>query len=542
MPKDSSALYDYIIVGAGSAGCVLANRLSENGRYRVLLLEAGGSDLRFWVQMPIGYGKSFYDKNVNWMYRTAPDPGLANREGYWPRGKVLGGSSSINAMVYIRGQAEDFEAWKDAGNPGWGWPDVLPYFKKSEDNARGGDDWRGTGGPLHVADVSQHLHPLNEVYLQAAREAGLKDNEDFNGETQEGVGLYQITTKNGIRMSAARAYLRPAIKRTNLRVESKAQATRLLFEGKRAVGVEYRQNGKLLQARAGREVILSAGSINSPQLLQLSGVGPADVLKSSGIDVLQDSPAVGRNLQDHLGIDHLYRSNKPTLNQELRPWHGKLWAGLKYLLLRQGPLCLSVNQGGGFFRTRPDLERPNMQLYFSPVSYIKAPPGKRPMMSPDPYPGFLLGICPCRPTSRGYLQIRSSDPFDQPEIYPNSLSTNHDLQEMLEGVRFLRKLAATPAMSALIEEELQPGTAVESDEAMIEDIRQRSSTVFHPVSTCRMGPDPAENVVDARLRVHGLQNLRIIDASIFPAVTSGNTNAPAIMVGEKGADLVLEDA
>ncbi len=542
MSNQATTNYDYIIVGGGSAGCVLANRLTENRRHRVLLLEAGGSDLRFWVQMPIGYGKSFYDKNVNWMYRTEPDPGLANRQGYWPRGKVLGGSSSINAMVYIRGQAEDFDAWKDLGNPGWGWSDVLPYFRKSETNARGGDRWRGTEGPLHVSDVSQELHPLNKVYIQAAREAGLTYNEDFNGETQEGVGLYQITTRNGIRMSAARAYLRPAMKRANLRVELKAHTTRLLFEGKKAVGVEYRQNGKLHRAQAGREVILSAGSINSPQLLQLSGVGPSEVLKPLGIDVLHDSPAVGRNLQDHLGVDHLYRSRRPTLNQELGPWHGKLWAGLKYVLLRRGPLSLSVNQGGGFFRTRPDIERPNMQLYFSPVSYIKTPPGRRALMSPDPYPGFLLGISPCRPTSRGYLQIRSADPAEHPEIHPNSFSTNHDLQEMLEGVRFMRKLAATPALSALIEEELQPGVDVESDEAMIEDIRQRSSTIFHPVSTCRMGPEPSENVVDARLRVHGLQNLRVIDASIFPAVTSGNTNAPAIMVGEKGADLVLEDA
>ncbi len=541
MSSSSRVDYDYIIVGAGSAGCVLANRLSENGKFSVLLLEAGGSDRRFWVQVPIGYGKSFYDPGVNWMYRTAPDPGLDNREGYWPRGKVLGGSSSINAMVYIRGQAGDFDAWKAFGNPGWGWDDVLPYFKKSENNARGGDAWRGTGGPLHVADVSKQLHPLNEIYIKGAMEAGLRRNDDFNGETQEGVGLYQITTRDGIRMSAARAYLRPAMKRANLRVESKALATRILFEGKKAVGVEYRRDGQLLQAQATREVILSAGSINSPQLLQLSGVGPAEVLKPLGIEILHESPAVGRNLQDHLGVDHLYRARKPTLNNELHPWHGKLWAGMKYLLLRRGPLCLSVNQGGGFFRTRPDIDRPNMQLYFSPVSYIKAPPGKRPLMSPDPYPGFLLGISPCRPTSRGYLQISSRDPDVQPDIHPNSLSTNHDLQEMLEGVRFMRKLAATPSLSSLIEEELQPGRAVESDEAMIADIRQRSSTVFHPVSTCRMGPHSRENVVDHKLKVHGLGNLRVIDASVFPAVTSGNTNAPAIMVGEKGADLVLAE-
>ena len=538
---DSDAQYDYIIVGAGSAGCVLANRLSEERLNRVLVLEAGGSDLSFWIQMPIGYGKSFYNKNVNWMYRTEPDPGLGGRSGYWPRGKVLGGSSSINAMVYIRGQAEDFDAWEALGNPGWGWDSVLPYFKKSENNERGGNTWRGTGGPLHVSDVSKQLHPLNQAYLKAAEEAGLPYNDDFNGETQEGAGLYQITTRNGFRMSAARAYLRPAMKRANLRVETKAKATRIRFEGDKAVGIEYWQNGCLHRARAAREVILSAGSINSPQLLQLSGVGPAEVLKPLGIDMVHESPAVGRNLQDHLCLDHVYRSRVPTLNEELRPWWGKLRAGLQYVLLRQGPLSLSVNQGGGFFKTRPDLDRPNMQLYFSPVSYTKAPPGKRPMMSPDPYPGFLISVSPCRPTSRGHLQIRSTNPEDPPEIHPNSISTNHDLQELLEGSRFLRKLAATSSLSAVIEEETQPGPGVESDDAMIEYIRHRSTTVFHPVSTCRMGPAPEENVVDHRLRVHGLRNLRVVDASIFPAVTSGNTNAPSIMVGEKGADMILED-
>jgi choline dehydrogenase len=536
------AAFDFIIVGAGSAGCVLADRLTADGRHRVLLLEAGGSERRFWLQVPIGYGKSFYDGRVNWMYRTEPDPGLAGRQGYWPRGKVLGGSSSINAMVYIRGQPEDFDGWQADGNPGWGWHDVLPYFKKSEDNDGGADPWHGVGGPLHVSDVSKDLHPLCQVYLEAGEQAGLTRNPDFNGATQEGVGLYRITTRDGLRMSTARAFLRPAMKRPNLRVETGAHATRILFDDMRAMGVEYLQRGVRCRVAARSEVILAAGAINTPQLLQLSGVGPTDLLASLGIETVLHSPAVGLHLQDHLCIDHLYRSRRPTLNSELRPWWGKLWAGAKYLALRRGPLSLSVNQGGGFFRSRPGLERPNMQLYFSPVSYLKAPPGKRPLMSPDPYPGFLLSAQPCRPTSRGHLRIRSPDPVAPPMIVPNSLATEHDIRELLEGARFLRRLAATPPFTALIEAELQPGIAVQSDEAMLEDIRQRSSTVFHPVGTCRMGPDPRTAVVDSRLRVHGVQGLRVIDAAIFPSITSGNTNAPVIMVAEKGADLVLQDA
>ncbi len=534
--------FDYIVVGAGSAGCVLANRLSENGRHRVLLLEAGGSDKKFWLQVPIGYGKSFYDPKVNWMYRTEPDPGLGSRESYWPRGKVLGGSSSINAMVYVRGQPEDFDGWQAQGNSGWGWGDVLPYFKKLEDHAFGASDYHGSGGPVHVSDVSKHVHPLCDVYIKAGQEIGLPFNEDFNGKSQEGVGLYQITTRDGFRMSAARAYLWPARKRNNLQIEIHAHVTRLLFEGTRVVGIEYEQNGVRKEARAGREVILSAGAINSPQILQLSGIGPAPVLSSAGTEVRLDSAAVGQNLRDHLGVDYLYRSRLPTLNNELYPWWGKLFAGMKYVLLRRGPLVLSVNQGGGFFRTRPDLARPNMQLYFSPVSYLKAPPGVRPLMSPDPYAAFFVGISPCQPTSLGYLKIRSNDPMQHPEIRPNYLSTAHDIEEMLDGVRYLRKLAQTPSLSAIIEEEIEPGAAAQTAGDLLKDIRQRASSVFHPVGTCKMGAEADGAVVDHRLKVHGLQQLRVIDASIFPTLTSGNTNAAAIMVGEKGADLVLEDA
>lgn len=531
--------YDFIIVGAGSAGCVLANRLSASGRHQVLVLEAGGSDLHPWVQMPIGYGKAFYDRKLNWMYMTEPDPGLNGRQSYWPRGKVIGGSSSINAMVYIRGQKSDFDDWAALGNPGWGWDDVLPYFKKSECYEGGGDEWRGGDGPLYVSDVSRDLHPLCHNYLRAGQEEGYPLNPDFNGETPEGVGLYQNTAKGGRRMSAARAYLQPARNRSNLRVVKHAHVTRLLFEGQRVCGIEYEHRGARVSAHAGKEVILSAGSINTPQVLQVSGVGDPQTLKPLGIDLHHSAPAVGRNLQDHVGLDYLYRSKVPTLNDQLRPLWGKLLHGVRYVLTRRGPLSLGVNQGGGFIKSRAGLDRVNMQLYFSPVSYTKAPPGQRPLMNPDPFSGFLLGFQPTRPTSRGHLHVTSSDPFAHPAIHPNYLSTNHDVEEMVEGARIMRRLAAAPSLSSVIEREIVPGADVHAVDDLIADIRQRSGTVFHPVSTCRMGPNPHDSVVDESLRVHGLAGLRIVDASVFPTVTSGNTNAPTIMVAEKASDMIL---
>jgi choline dehydrogenase len=534
--------HDYIIVGAGSAGCVLANRLTASGRHRVLLLEAGPSDRHPWIQIPIGYGKTFYNPRVNWMYRSEPVPGLDHRVIYFPRGKVLGGSSSINAMVYSRGQARDFDDWAALGNPGWAWADVLPLYKRMEDHALGAGPWHGAGGPLHVSDISGHEHPLTRVYLQAGQEAGLPPSRDLNGETIEGVGLYQINTRGGFRMSAARAYLWPAQKRGNLRVEVNALSTRILLEGGRAAGIRYEQRGRTHEARAGREVILAGGAINSPQLLLLSGIGPEPLLKSRGIAVHHHLPAVGRNLQDHLCHDYVYRARRPSLNDTLYPWYGKLLAGMRYVLQRQGPLALSLNQGGGFFRSRPDSAYPDIQLYFSPLTYEKAVPGVRALTRTDPFSGFTTSVSPCRPTSRGHLEIKSADPRQAPAIHPNYLATNHDVAELLAGARFLRRLAATPALSSIIDEELKPGPGKASDEELVADIRARAYSVFHPVSTCRMGPDAAENVVDPRLRVHGLAGLRVIDASIFPTVTSGNTNAPAIMVGEKGSDLVLADA
>ncbi|MBZ9799166.1 GMC family oxidoreductase [Mesorhizobium sp. ES1-4] len=533
--------YDFIIVGSGSAGSVLADKLSASGRFSVLVLEAGGTDRRFYVQMPLGYGKTFFDPTVNWNYRAEPDPGLGGNVDHWPRGKLLGGSSSINAMVWIRGAREDFDDWRAAGNPGWGYDDVLPAFKALEDNEAGADAWRGVGGPLHISDTTNAVHPLTKRYLAAGQQAGLPFNPDFNGAAQEGVGIYQISTRNGRRMSAARAFLRPAMKRANVRVETNALASRILFEGKRAVGVEYLQNGETKTARAGREVILSSGSINSPQLMQLSGVGPAALLAGLGIPVVHANENVGANLQDHVGINYTFKGKLPTLNQILRPWWGKLLVGMRYILTRSGPLSLSMNHGGGFFRTDPAFSRPNMQLYFQAFSTLIPKNGERPILTPDPWPGFSIGLSNCRPSSRGEIMIRSANPRDYPKIVANAYSTNADVDEMLAAVKFVRKIASMPAMAEIIAEEVLPGPSIQSDADLITDFRKRSGTVYHPVSTCRMGPDPSRSVVDPRLKVHGLEGLRVIDASIFPANITGNTNAAAVMTGWKGAELVLED-
>ena len=531
--------FDYVIVGAGSAGCVLANRLSTSGRDRVLVLEAGGSDRRFWIQTPIGYGRIFFDPGVNWMYQTEPDPGTNGRRSYWPRGKVLGGSSSINAMVYIRGQQEDYNDWRDMGNPGWGWDDVLPYFKKSETFSGGGSEYRGDAGPLHVSDVSDQYHSLSRHFIAAAAQCGIAHNPDFNGASQEGVGHYQITTRDGRRMSAARAYLHPALKRDHCSAITRARVTRILFDGQRAVGVEFRQGDRVRQAKARREVILSAGSINSPQILQLSGIGDPGLLAVFGIDPVADLPGVGRNLQDHLDICYYYRSRIPTLNNELSPWWGKLLAGFRYILFRDGVLSLSVNQAGGFVKGNPSRPRPNLQTYFNPLTYTSASADERPLMQPDPYPGFVNSIGQIRPLSRGYLKIASTDPLQPVKIHPNYLSHEEDIAQMLEGAQLLRRLAASPALAEIIQEEITPGPGVRSDEDMIEDIRERATTVFHPTSTCMMGPDRADAVVDSNCRVYGVERLRVVDASIFPTVISGNTNAPAMMVAERAADLIL---
>lgn len=533
---------DYIIVGAGSAGCVLADRLTASGKHRVTVLEAGGSDRRFFVMLPLGYGKLFYDPAVNWLYKTEPDPGLAGQRDHWPRGKLLGGSSSINAMVYIRGHRADYDEWAAAGNPGWGWEDVLSAYKAMEDTEAGGDDFRGAGGPLFVSANRKGLHPLVKDYIAACDSAGLAHNADFNGAEQEGAGTYQMTIRNARRNSASRAFLRPAMRRQNCRVMTGAMVTRVLIEQGRAVGVEYVQGGQTRTLRAKAEVILSGGAINSPQLLQLSGVGPGGLLQSLGIPVVMANPNVGDHLSDHQGINYSWRMKVPTYNDELRPWWGKLIAGMKYVLAGDGPLAKSINHGGGFFRTSPDLDRPNMQLYMQAFSTLIPRDGERPILTPDPFSGMSIGLSNCRPTSRGHIRITAPDPQRHPCITANAFSTDHDVKEMLLAVKFLRHLAAQPALARLIAEELRPGPMVTTDDALIDDFRKRSGTVYHPSCTCRMGPDPATSVIDARLRVHGVAGLRVIDASSFPNLIAGNTNAPAMMMGWKGAELVLADA
>ncbi len=531
---------DYIIVGSGSAGSVLANRLTASGRHRVTLLEAGGSDRRFYVQMPLGYGKLFYDTRVNWCYQTEPDPGLAGNRDFWPRGKLLGGSSSINAMVYIRGHRADYDEW--GVNPGWGWDDCLAAYKAMEDTEAGGDDWRGVGGPLFVSQNNRGLHPLVQDYIAACGQAGLAQNRDFNGAVQEGAGIYQMTIHKARRNSAARAFLRPAMGRANLRVITGAMVTRVVLEAGRAVGVEYLRGGERVILRCNAEVILASGAIGSPQLLQLSGIGPGALLLGLGIGVVRDNPNVGDHLNDHQGINYTWRMKVPTYNDILRPWWGKALMGAQYLLTGGGPLAKSINHAGGFFRTRADLDRPNMQLYFQAFSTLMPRNGERPLLNPDKFSGLSIGLSNCRPTSRGHIRLRSADALEHPVITANAFSTDHDVAEMLAAVKFLRAIAAQPAFAPLVAEELRPGPAVVSDADLIADFRMRSGTVYHPSCTARMGADAAVSVVDAGLRVHGAQGLRVCDAAAFPNLIAGNTNAPAMMMGWKGADLVLQDA
>jgi len=524
--------FDYVVVGAGTAGCVVASRLSEDAHASVLLLEAGGSDRRLWIQLPIGYGRTFFDSKINWMYETDPVPGLCGRTSYWPRGKVVGGSGSINAMVHVRGRPEDFDDWRVAGNQGWGYDDILPYFRMAEADH---------GGPMPVTDISASVHPLCALFVASAAALGFPAAEDFNTPEGEGVGIYRINTHRGRRASTARAYLRPALRRRNLRLETQALATRILFDGNRATGIAMVRDGRGCNVTARREVILCGGAINSPQLLQLSGIGDPQDLAAAGVAVRHALPGVGRNLQDHLAVSTVYRSNRPTLNDALRPLSGKILAALRYAADRGGPLSMSVNQAGGFVRSRQDLTRPDLQLYFSPVSYTQTPLSDRRLLNPDPFPAFLLSFNACRPTSRGHLRILSPDPRRPPGIAPNYLSTDQDLADALAGCRLLRRLASASPLADIITGAVGPAGQATTDDELLKDFRARADTVYHPAGTCAMGPDPRTAVVDARLRVHGIAGLRVIDASVFPSLPSGNTNAPTVMVAEKGAAMLRQD-
>ena len=543
MSTQQATPFDFIIVGAGSAGCVLANRLSASGRHSVLLLEAGGSDRSPLIQIPLGYGMTFADPAYNWMYTTAPDPALNGRASYWPRGKVLGGSSSLNAMNYVRGQPGDFDDWRDAGNPGWGWDDVLPYFKKSEDHVWGASDHHGAGGELRVSDFADQVHPTCQLFLDAGQALGFPLTQDFNGAQKEGFGLWQMTIRNGVRASTSNAFLRPAMRRSNLRVVTRAHVTRVTLDGRRASGVECLVNGQRQSFSARREVILSGGAINSPQLLQLSGIGDAALLQQHQIAVQHHLPRVGVGLQDHLCVSYFFKSRVPTLNDTLGTWPGKIRAGIQYLLTRRGPLGMSVNQAGAFVKSRPDLERPNLHLYFNPISYSAATivPGRWRITNPDPFSAFLISFNTCVPTSRGQVAIQSADPLAKPRIETNFLSTEHDLRDIMDGSRLVRSIANTRPLADILAGEHLPGAHVQSEDEVLQDFRQRGGSVYHASCTCAMGPDARQSVVDARLRVHGMAGLRVVDASVFPQVTSGNTNAPVIMVAEKAADMLLAD-
>ncbi len=527
--------YDYVIVGAGSAGCVLANRLTASGRYSVLLLEAGPVDRNLWIHLPIGYAKTMFHPVYNWRFHTEPEAWMNDRKIYWPRGRGLGGSSSINGLIYVRGQREDYDHWAALGNAGWGFDDVLPYFIRSESNSRGADGYHGSDGPLACSDIGE-THPLMEAIIKAGGELGVPRNDDFNGARQEGVGYYQLFTRNGWRCSTAVGYLKPARHRANLRVETDAHATAVLFEGARATGVRYRRHGVVHEAHAAREVILAAGALQTPQLLQLSGIGAAEVLAPHGIAVRHHLPGVGENLQDHLQARVMFKVTRPiTTNDALRsPW-ARFRMGWQWLTQRTGPLAIGINHGGMFTRALPGSVTPDIQFHFAALSAEMAG------AATHPWSGCTFSVCQLRPTSRGTVRLQSPDPLAAPVMRANDLSTELDCKTMVEGVRFARKLARAPALAPLIGEEYRPGAGAQSDDEVLGFVRNYGATIFHPVGTCRMGADPLA-VVDARLRVHGIGALRVVDASIMPSLVSGNTNAPVVMIAEKAADLILGDA
>lgn len=531
---DSQEQFDYIIVGAGSAGCVLANRLSADPSVSVCLVEAGGRDSSPWIHIPLGYGKLFQNPKYNWMYESDPEPHMNNRVILQPRGKVLGGSSSINGLVYIRGQQEDFNQWRDLGNAGWGFDDVLPYFIRSEDQQRGASQWHGVGGPQAVSD-QREPHPLCDAFIDAADEMGIPKNPDFNGERQLGAGYFQTTSRNGRRISTAQGYLKQASQRPNLTIKTHCHTHRVLLEGTRASGIEISQGGQRSQLKAHSEVILCAGAIGSPQLLQLSGIGNQTLLNGKGITVQHHLPGVGENLQDHLQVRSVYRCKQPvTMNDDMKNWWRQALVGLRYLLQRKGPLTVSAGYAGAFFNSSDLTSRPDVQSHFILFSTSKMGTAL------DNYSGFTASICQLRPESRGTCHIQSADAFQAPSIKLNYLAHETDQQVTVAGLQKLRAIMQQPAMEAFVAEEKEPGAKVVSDEDVLAYCRDKGVSIYHPSGTAKMGRDDMA-VVDERLSVHGLSGLRVVDASIMPTLVSGNCNAAIIMIAEKAADMIRED-
>ncbi len=534
----STKVYDYIVVGAGSSGCVMANRLSEDPSKKVLLLEAGGKDTNPWLHVPIGYFKTMHNPKTDWCYKTENDPGINGRSLEWPRGKVLGGSSALNGLLYVRGQAEDYDNWEKLGNKGWSYKDVLPYFIKSENNERGASKYHGGNGPLSVSNI-RVKRKICELFIDAAEQVGIPRNDDFNGENQEGVGYFQLTiTQKGTRCSTATGFLKPVRSRDNLDVITSALVHKVNFEGTRASGITYSVNGNKQTVECNGEVVLSAGAINSPQILMLSGVGDKNELAKHNIDVVKHHPGVGKNLQDHLQIRTIYKVNKPlTLNDELRNPLRKAMMGIEYALFRTGPLTMAASQVAIFTQSNDSLDRPDIQYHLQPLSADKPADGTH------KFSAFTASVCQLRPTSTGHIELKSANPAEYPAIHPNYLATELDQKTAIDSIKHVRKIINAPALKPLIADEHEPGVEHQTDEELLQYARNRATTIYHPTGTCKMGPSSDEmNVVDDRLRVYGLEGLRVVDCSIMPEIVSGNTNAPAIMIAEKAADMMKEDA